>query len=195
MLAQATKTITSEEYLARERTAAYKSEYFAGEVFAMAGASRRHNLIAANLIRTLGNQLLTSDCNVYPSDMRVKIEPLGTYTYPDVVVACGQERFEDAQNDTLLNPMLIIEILSDSTEAYDRGKKFEHYQMVDSLAEYLLISQIHCRVEQYVRQNSQVWTYREFHDINDVIPLHSIKCQLALKETYAKLQMFSVVTP
>jgi Uma2 family endonuclease len=116
--------LTPAEYLALERKALYKSEYFAGEMFAMAGASRRHNLIVANIIRVLGNQLLERDCNVYPSDMRVKISKIEKYTYPDVVVACGKEVFEDEENDTLLTPVVIIEVLSESTEAYDRDKKF-----------------------------------------------------------------------
>jgi hypothetical protein len=122
MFSQPQKILTPAEYLARERQADVKSEYFAGEVFAMAGASRRHNLILANIIRVLGNQLLERPCNVYPSDMRVKITELGKYTYPDVAVVRGEEIFEDEHNDTLLNPQVIIEVLSESTEAYDRGK-------------------------------------------------------------------------
>jgi Uma2 family endonuclease len=187
MSSQPQKLLTPEEYLARERKAEFKSEYFAGEMFAMAGASRQHNLIAANIIRTLGNQLLERPCNVYPSDMRVKINKINKYTYPDVVVACGEEQFEDEHGDTLLNPVLIIEILSDSTEAYDRGKKFEHYQSLDSLAEYLLISQDPSRVEHYVRQDDRTWTYTEFHQAEDVVHLPTIDCDLALKDVYAKV--------
>lgn len=114
--------LTPEEYLALERRSEARSEYVAGEVFAVVGASKRHNLIAANIIRVLGNQLLECPCNVYPSDLRVKVSATGKYTYPDVVVACEEERFEDAENDTLLNPVVIIEILSQSTEAYDRAR-------------------------------------------------------------------------
>jgi Uma2 family endonuclease len=187
MSAPQTKFITSEEYLALERYAEFKSEYFAGEVFALAGASQRHNLIAANLIRILGNQLLDRDCNVYPIDMRVKIPRINKYTYPDIAVTCGQETFEDEQNDTLLNPMSIIEILSDSTEAYDRGKKFEHYQSLESLREYVLISQDPYRVERYVRQDDRTWTYTEFHSADDVVALPTISCTLSLKNVYAKV--------
>lgn len=148
MLPQSRRPLTPAEYLALERQAEVRSEYFQGEAFAMAGGSQRHNLIVANLLRLLGNQLVSRDCNVYPSDMRVKIEALGKYTYPDVAVACGENRFEDEHRDVLLNPVVLFEVLSQSTEAYDRGKKFEHDQALDSLREYLLVSQDACRVEQ-----------------------------------------------
>src|SRR5215216_7594453 len=141
MSSQRKALISPEEYLAIERKSEIKHEFFAGEMFAMVGASKRHNLITANLIRILGNQLLERPCNVYPSDMRVKVSATGKYTYPDVVIACEEEKFDDAENDTLLNPVIIIEVLSESTEAYDRGKKFEQYQNIESLTEYLLIGQ------------------------------------------------------
>jgi len=187
MPSQPKKLLTSAEYLAFERKAEFKSEYFAGEMFAMAGASQRHNLIVANIVRVLGNQLLERDCNVYPSDMRVKIGKINKYTYPDIAVACGEEQFEDEQSDTLLNPAVIIEILSESTEAYDRGKKFEHYQSLESLREYLLISQDPYRVEQYVRQDGRTWTYFEFHQAADTVHLPTIDCDLSLKDIYAKV--------
>lgn len=179
--------ITAEEYLAAERESEIKHEYFAGEAFAMVGASRRHNLIAANVIRLLGNQLLDRPCNVYPSDMRVKVSATGKYTYPDVVVACEEELFDDAEKDTLLNPAVIIEILSDSTEAYDRGKKFEQYQYIESLAEYLLVAQEPQRVEQYVRQGGSEWRYSEYHRVDDIVKLGVIGCELVLKDVYAKV--------
>jgi Uma2 family endonuclease len=187
MSLQPQRLLTPEEYLSLERQGESRSEYFAGEVFAMAGASQRHNLIAANVIRILGNQLLERDCNVYPTDMRVKIPRINKYTYPDITVTCGKEIFEDEQNDTLLNPMLIIEILSDSTEAYDRGKKFEHYQSLESLREYVLISQDPYRLECYVRQDDRTWTYTEFHSADDVATLPTISCTLSLKDVYAKV--------
>lgn len=178
-----------EDYLAIERQAEYKSEYVAGEIFAMAGANRQHNLIVANIIRTLGNQLLESPCNVYPSDMRVKVLPTGKYTYPDIIVTCGEERFEDEHDDTLLNPRVIIEVLSESTEAYDRGKKFEHYQAIEPLAEYLLVAQDRSRIEHYVRQDDKTWTYAEFHNIEDSVSLQTIGCQLVFKDVYAKVSL------
>lgn len=187
MSSQPQKRLTSAAYLTLERKAESKSEYFAGEMFAMAGASRRHNLIVANIIRVLGNQLLERPCNVYPSDMRVKISKLDKYTYPDVVVACGEERFEDEYHDTLLNPQIIVEVLSDSTEAYDRGKKFEHYQYLDSLAEYLLVAQDSPRIERYVRQDDKTWTYTESHHLEETVLLTTIDCTLPLKDVYAKV--------
>jgi Uma2 family endonuclease len=179
--------LTPEEYLAAERKAETRSEYFAGEVFAMVGASKRHNLIAANIIRVLGNQLLERACNVYPSDMRVKVSATGKYTYPDVVVACEPELFDDAENDTLLNPVVIIEVLSASTEAYDRGKKFEQYQQIASLTEYILVAQEPYRIEQYVRQSDKEWRYSEYHDAGDVIKIGFIGCEIALNDAYIKV--------
>lgn len=187
MSSQRKTLLTPEEYLAAERKAETRSEYFAGEVFAMVGASKRHNLIAANIIRVLGNQLLERACNVYPSDMRVKVSATGKYTYPDVVVACEPELFDDAENDTLLNPVVIIEVLSASTEAYDRGKKFEQYQQIASLTEYILVAQEPYRIEQYVRQNDKEWRYSEYHAVGEVIKISVIGCEIALKDAYAKV--------
>jgi len=179
--------LSPEEYLAIERKSEIKHEYFSGEMFAMVGASKRHNLITANIIRVLGNQLLDRPCNVYPSDMRVKVGATGKYTYPDVVVACDEEKFDDAENDTLLNPVIILEVLSDSTEAYDRGKKFEQYQNIESLTEYLLVAQEPYRIEQYVRQSDREWRYSEYHNADDIVKIGVIGCELALKEVYAKV--------
>ncbi len=183
------KTLLSpEEYLALERKSEIKHEYFAGEMFAMVGASRRHNLIAANMIRVLGNQLLNRPCNVYPSDMRVKVRSTGKYTYPDVVVACEEELFDDEEKDTLLNPVVLIEILSESTEAYDRGKKFEQYQSIESLTEYLPAAQDTHRIEQYVRQSNREWRYSEFRNLEDIVNISVIGCELVLKDVYAKVE-------
>ena len=139
--------ITAADYLALERQAETKSEYLNGRIYAMSGASRSHNRITFNLARRIGNQLGGRRCEGYVNDMRVKVSPTGLYTYPDVVVVCGKEQFEDTHLDTLLNPTLIIEVLSDSTEAYDRGRKFLHYQLLDSLIDYLLVSQDAPRIE------------------------------------------------
>lgn len=179
---------TPEEYIEFERKSEVRHEYIDGEIFEMAGAVKRHNLISSNIIRLLGNQLLERECNVYGSDMRVRITSTGKYTYPDVVAVCGEESFEDDEEDTLLNPMLIVEILSKSTEAYDRGAKFEHYQTVESLQEYILITQEPFRVEQFVRKNTNVWTYFEFRKPDDVVKLNSIDCELALRDIYHKVR-------
>ena len=178
---------TPEEYLEFERKSDIRHEYIDGEIYERAGAAKHHNIISANIVRLLGNQFLERDCNVYGSDMRVKIITTGRYTYPDVVALCGEEIFEEETEDTLLNPMLIVEILSKSTEAYDRGAKFEHYQTVESLQEYILITQEPFRVEQFVRKDRNVWTYFEFRKPDDVVKLNSIDCELALQDIYHKV--------
>ena len=178
--------ITEEEYLAVERKADTKSEYYAGEMFALAGASRPHNRIVTNLVVALDSQLKNRPCNVYSSDMRVRVSS-GLYTYPDVVLTCGEEIFADPKNDTLLNPLLIIEVLSESTEAYDRGKKFEHYQRMESLAEFLLIAQQPYRAEQFTRQADGTRLYREAHRPDDVLVIESAVCRLVLRDLYDKV--------
>jgi Uma2 family endonuclease len=180
--------LTPEEYLAIERRSEFKSEFFAGETFAMAGGTKRHNIVAGNINRILGTLLLERDCNVYNSDMRVMIASVGKYTYPDASVACAEEQFEDEDEDTLLNPIVIIEVLSKSTEAYDRGKKWEHYQRLDSLRDYLLVSQIPYRVEQFARQRGGPWSYTEYVGESEVIDIKSIGCSLLLRDVYAKLR-------
>ncbi len=188
MSVQPNVRITPEEYLCIERKATNRSEYFAGEIFAMAGASRQHNRIVTNVVVELDNQLKERPCNVYSSDMRVKIISTELYTYPDVVVTCGEEKFADEHNENLLNPLLIVEVLSSSTEAFDRGKKFEHYRQIDSFSEYLLIAQNVCRVEQYFKQNNTQWLYSETRKFEDIVKLYSIECELPLKNIYSKVQ-------
>ncbi len=187
MLAQPKTAITPAEYLRQERKADIKSEYFNGELFAMAGATRKHNQISANLVRILGNDLLDKSCNVYASDMKVKTETFNKYSYPDIVVACEEEKFEDEQEDVLLNPLIIIEILSDSTEACDRGQKFFHCQSIDSFVEYILVSQKSSQIEKFVRQPDNTWNYSMFHNTEDLVHISSIKCNLPVKEVYRKV--------
>lgn len=179
--------LTSEEYLAKERRAEYKSEYFKGEMFAMSGASREHNLIAGNVNAEAHNQLRDRPCEVYQSDMRVKVSRTGLYTYPDVVIVCGQPQFEDAEVDTLLNPTVLFEVLSETTEDYDRGKKFGHYRTLPSLREYVLVSQDKCHVEQFTRQPDNRWILWETDDLEAVLNLSSVGCKLKLNEVYAKV--------
>lgn len=185
---QKPKFYTPEEYLEMERAAEVRHEYLDGEIFEMAGANRRHNILSSNIMRLLGNQLLERECSVYSSDMRVKISPTGDYTYPDVVAACGEEIFEDETEDNLLNPMLIVEVLSKSTEAYDRGAKFEAYQTIESFREYVLVTQEPFRVEQFVRKEENVWTYFEFRRPDEIVKLNSIDCEMSLRDIYHKIQ-------
>lgn len=179
--------ITSEEYLAFERSSEYKSEYLNGEIFAMTGASRKHNLIATNIVVSLGNQLMGRSCELYVSEMRVKVNAVGLYTYPDLAVVCGEPQLEDEYFDTLLNPTVLIEILSKSTERYDRIAKSDYYRRLTSLAEYLLIAQEQYRVEQYTRQSDDHWLLTEIHSLEGVVDLQSIECSLQLRDVYEKI--------
>lgn len=177
---------TPDQYLVLERAADYKSEYINGQIYAMAGASRAHNLIAFNVGGEIRSQLKGRSCEGYGSDMRVKVAPTGLYTYPDISVACGEIQFDDAQKDTLLNPTVLIEVLSPSTEAYDRGEKFAHYRRLPSLLEYLLIAQDRHRVEQFVRQGEQ-WLLTEFNDLQSIVQVASIGCHISLTDLYEKV--------
>jgi Uma2 family endonuclease len=183
-----------EEYLAFERRSEGRHEYLDGEIFAMTGASRYHNRLAVNLAGILYPQLRGGPCELYIADMRVRVAATGLYTYPDLAVVCGEPRFDDAYLDTLLNPTLIFEILSPSTEATDRGRKFAHYQKVDSLAEVLLIAQDRVAVEHYSRQRPQPpqpevigWHLREATALEDRLSLPSIGCELPLAEVYERV--------
>ncbi|MGH2545026.1 MAG: Uma2 family endonuclease [Ardenticatenaceae bacterium] len=185
-MALAQPRYTPEEYLALERKAEYKSEYLHGLIFAMAGASRRHNLVAGNLFREISLQLRGRSCEAYIADMRVKVSATGLYTYPDVAALCGEPRFDDTHMDTLVNPAIIVEVLSDSTEAYDRGEKFAHYRRLVSLKDYVLIAQERVRVEHYVRQADQ-WVLSEISEPSDLLHLASLGCDVAVSDIYDKV--------
>lgn len=176
-----------EDYFKLEETSDIKHEYYQGAVFAMTGASANHNLIVAEVIRNLGNQLDSKPCGPYPGDFRLKIEAENLYTYPDLSVICGDIRFADGRQDTFLNPTVLIEVLSDSTEAYDRGKKSEFYRTIPSLQEYLLIAQDHPHVERYQRQGRQ-WLLTEYSAIDDEVRLESIGCTLSLDAIYKRVR-------
>jgi Uma2 family endonuclease len=176
-----------QEYLARERKAEYKSEYLRGEIFAMSGVSREHNLIAGNVFGEIRRQFRGRACEVYMSDVRVKVEDSGLYTYPDVVAVCEEPQFEDDEVDTLLNPTLIVEVLSKSTEGYDRGAKFEHYRKLTSLREYVLIAQDKPHVEHFIRQEGGMWLLWETGDLEVVVRLPAVKAELTVAEIYEKV--------
>ncbi len=187
MAALPDKHWTPKEYLAFERASEEKHEYLVGEVYLMTGASREHNLIVVNLAGILGNQLKSRDCEAYVNDMRVRISAPRSYTYPDGIVICGQPEFEDNQFDTLLNPTVIIEVLSPSTEIYDRGKKFQLYRTLDSLQEYILITQDSPRIEHYARQQSGQWLLSEVTDLQAQLTLPAVGCKLILADVYNKV--------
>ncbi|MFM2004537.1 MAG: hypothetical protein RLZZ09_192 [Pseudomonadota bacterium] len=190
MSAQPQSFLTAQDYLAWERQQETRHEYLDGHIFAMTGASRAHNLLCMNLAASLHQQLRGKPCEIYVNDMRVKVSETGMYTYPDLVAACGEPRFEDQSVDTLLNPVMIIEVLSDSTERYDRGAKFTHYRSLASLQEYLLVSQTECRVEHYVRQSGNHWLLTEYQEIHERIDLSSLGSHLTLAEVYERILPF-----
>ena len=179
---------TPEEYIALERKAIpdaeiVRSEYMNGEIIAMSGASFAHNLITINISASLHARLIDSGCVVFANEMRVSIPTAKSYFYPDVGVVCDEPRFEDDVFDTLLNPIIIVEVLSPSTEAYDRGEKFAHYRQLQSLKEYILVSQDKVSVEHYFRQAEQ-WILTDFQNLEQQLPLTSIQCKLPLQEIY-----------
>jgi Uma2 family endonuclease len=180
--------LTPEQYLDLERAAAYKSEYFRGEVFAMAGASQTHVLLVSNIVATLHGQVRRRPCNVYATDLRVKVQASGLYTYPDVVVVCDPLQFDDHHQDTLLNPTLIVEVLSELTQDYDRGGKFTQYRKIPLFAEYVLVAQDECHVEHFVKQADGGWLLAETNQLDAVLTLPSIACTLALSDIYEKVQ-------
>jgi Uma2 family endonuclease len=190
---------TPEQYLALERKADFKSEYRNGYIVpmagigrepgvAMAGTSRKHSLIAGNIYRKIGNQLEERPSEVHISDMRVRVSPTGLYTYPDVVAVCGEAEFEDDEFDTLLNPTVIVEVLSPTTEADDRGDKFGQYRELMSLREYVVIAQDNVLVERYTRQGEQ-WLLKDFRSLDESLRLASIDCEIPLREIYAKVKL------
>lgn len=186
MSTAAAKTyLTPEQYLAMERKSEVKHEYDRGRIIAMAGASREHNVIAGNVARVVGNQLVDRPCEIYASDMRVRIEA-DLYAYPDVVVACGEPQFEDGEVDTLLNPTLIVEVLSPSTERRDRGRKLEQYKTVDTLQEIVMIAQDKGCIEHYVKREGQ-WMPSVLDDVDATLRLDSIGCEVLLRQVYAKV--------
>ena len=191
-LQQNVPRLSEAEYLRRERRAEIKSEYFGGEVFAMAGGTRAHSLIAMNLGGELRSLLKDTDCVAYNTDLRVKVEATGLVTYPDISIVCGQQRFLDEQQDTLLNPTVLLEVLSDSTEAYDRGKKFEHYRQIATCHEYLLVSQKEPHIEQFIRQPNGEWILKEAAGLSGEVRLQSLGIILRLAEVFAKVQFTPV---
>ncbi len=175
-----------QEYLEFERTSETRHEYFDGEIFAMTGGSLNHNQINGNIFNLLKNKLKGSACRPFASDMRVKVQKIDKYTYSDIVVVCGDIGLEKNKGvETLLNPIIIVEILSNSTETYDRGTKFRHYRLISSLQEYILVSQDRCLVEQYVRGDGGIWQIlNPCTDKDQSISMESINCELLLSDIY-----------
>jgi Uma2 family endonuclease len=182
--------VTPEQYLALERRASERNEYVDGAIYPMAGASRNHSLIAGNVFRVVSIYLLSRPGEVHMADMRVRISSTGRYTYPDIVAVCDAPQFEDAELDTLLNPTVIVEVLSPSTEADDRGDKFARYRRIPSLCEYVLVDQDRVLVERFMRRGTE-WVLSEFNSLDDILHLESLGCDVPLREIYAKTSVVS----
>jgi Uma2 family endonuclease len=193
MRAAARILVTEDEYLERERQAESKSELVHGDIVAMAGGSPRHNAIASNVVRALGNRLSERRCLVFTSDQRIHVPATGLYTYPDASVACDGPRFSDKAKDTLVNPKVLVEVLSSSTEAYDRGAKFAHYRSIPSLEEYILISQDQKRVEHYRRIEPRQWLLTEYEGEDACLPVLGL--DVPLREVYANLDLLDEGVP
>lgn len=183
--------LTPRQYLDLERVVDTKHEFFHGETFAMSGASRNHNRINVNLARRLAEQFDNGPCEVFANDMRVKVESSGLYTYPDIAATCDQPKFEDMHVDTLLNPQLLIETISESTEKYDRGSKFSQYRNIASLKDYVLVSQNDPRVEVFSRQEDGSWLMRVTDSLSESVTIPSTGTRLQMKDIYARVEMSS----
>lgn len=178
--------VSEEEYLAREAEAEYKSEYRDGRIVSMSGASFAHNLICTNIQAEIRQQLKTKPCQVLGGDFRTKVGAARLYTYPDVLVVCGEPKFDDRDKNALVNPTILVEVLSKSTETYDRGEKFEYYKKLNSLREYVLVSQNQARIEHFALQGGG-WASQELRTLDDTLVLDSIDCRVAVREIYHKI--------
>ena len=186
-LATKEKFYTDEEYIALEREATEKHELADGEIIAMAGASREHNLICVNVSSEIRQNLKGSGCETYATDMRVRMKE-GNYAYPDVVVVCDEPQFADDEFDTLLNPVIVVEILSKSTRFRDKNEKLTTYQKMESVQECLLIEQDLLRIEHYIKQTPKQWLLRIYEELDEIVSLESIGCEIPLSEIYAQIK-------
>jgi Uma2 family endonuclease len=178
--------VTPQQYLEIERTAEFKSEYFEGEMFAMSGAQYPHVLAVSNLTALLV-PALRGRCSVLPTDMRVCVSSTGLYTYPDIAIVCGKPEFVDDQFDTLKNPTVLIEVLSPSTESYDRGKKFDHYRTIESLQQYVLVATDRAHLDSFTRSGDR-WTFSAADGLDAELALDSIGVTIRLSEVYTDIQ-------
>lgn len=184
----ATKYISIEDYLAAEETSEVKHEYYKGEVFAMAGGSIAHNRIVRNVLASLDNFLRGKGCEVFPSDLKIHNEANTLFTYPDISIVCGKPERWDKRNDTITNPVVLIEVLSKSTQGYDRGQKFHLYRSIPSVKEYILISSTEVLVERYTKQETGFWNFRETANPEDSFHVETIDFSCLVKELYRNVE-------
>lgn len=188
MSAQPEYRMTPTQYLTFERASIQRHEYIDGQIYALAGGSQQHSLIITNLVASLHGQLCRRDSTVYANDMRIRTPQTTFYTYPDVSVVCGRPLFEDDSRDILLNPIVIIEVLSPSTERYDRGRKFRSYRLIETLREYILIAQDTRQIEHFERQPDGQWTFQSIGEEDPPLALPSIGCMLSVADVYEKVE-------
>jgi Uma2 family endonuclease len=186
--------LTEEQYLSIERAADFKSDYFRGEMFAMSGASMQHVRLQGNLFTQLSSALLGGRCEAFGSDLRVRVSS-SMYTYPDISVVCGKPALADDYQDVLLNPVVIFEVLSPSTERYDRGLKRQRYRAIATLQDYVLVSQSEVRVEQYTRQENNLWVVRDYETLDDVLTIASISVSLPMRAIYNRVEFPALSEP
>ncbi|MCP4351390.1 MAG: Uma2 family endonuclease [Desulfobacterales bacterium] len=180
--------ISPEEYFEMEEAAEYKNEYYHGEIFAMSGASHNHNIIAGNTYVSLHISLRDSDCVVYASDMKIQVDEAMHYTYPDISIVCGDIEFADNRDDIVANPVVIVEVLSESTMDYDRGSKFVSYKNIKSLEDYILIDQYNCNIEYFYKNEAGKWNLEEYKNLNDVLKIKSLNIELPLNTIYDRVR-------
>ena len=186
---------TIEEYLARERVAEGKSEFYRGQIFAMAGGSPRHNTLSVNIASSLRGRLRGLPCRPFNSDQRIRTQANGLITYPDVSVVCGEFQVDSADRDAIVNLRVIFEVLSQSTESYDRGKKFELSRQLDSLEEYILVLQDEALIERFSRQENGSWLLTVFMGLEAELELQSVATNLPLSEIYEDVKFGPEVVP
>lgn len=187
--------ISPEEYLAMEESAEYRSEYYHGEIFAMSGGTFHHNLAVSNIITALNNALHDRNCFVFPPDIKIAVDPDRHYAYPDVSVVCGDIRFFKDRTDIFSNPLVIFEVLSESTQDYDRGSKFKAYRKLASLREYILVDQYSYAVEDFYKTDTGIWNFREFNNVEDTVSIESLNVELPLKTIYHRIQIAQEESP
>ncbi len=195
MTALPQRKLTAEEYLAIERNAEFKSDFYDGEMYAMAGASIEHNRVKENLTYELKSRMRGGPCESFSSDQRVHINRTGLYTYPDIVVVCNpiERAIHDA--NTIVNPRIIFEVLSPSTERYDRDVKLRHYGQIESLQEYILVSQDVPQIHRLVRQTDGTWSLKVFHGIQDTFSLTSLPIEIPLADVYYNIEFPEIALP